>query len=157
MIRALTIALLIGAVSSSALGQGADPTVRRRRAAESEVRKLDREWGAAVVRRDAAALDRLLAEDYMRLDPSGETTNKAQEIAEAKAPTFVSAVESLRTEDVEVSVSGGRATVTGIVVASVRLDGQGIRERYGYTRTFAWRDGRWRIVSAQLTPAGAGR
>ncbi len=93
--------------------------------------------------------------DYTQLNPSGETTNKAQEIADTEAPAFVSTVESLRTEDVKVKVSGERATVTGIVVLSVRFDGQGIRERYGYTRTFVRRDGRWQIVAAQLTRAGA--
>ncbi|MBA3716373.1 MAG: nuclear transport factor 2 family protein [Pyrinomonadaceae bacterium] len=121
------------------------------------MRKLDREWGEAILRRDAAKLDRLLADDYTRTEPSGETIDKAQEIAETKAPALVSAVEFLRTEDVEVKVSGEQATVTGIVVVSVRFDGQGIRERYGYTRTFAKRDRRWRIVAARLTRAGAGR
>jgi hypothetical protein len=58
-------------------------------------------------------------------------------------------------EGVEVTVSGERATVTGIVILSVRFDGQGIRERYGYTRTFVRRDGRWQIVGARLTKAGA--
>ncbi|MGI8566112.1 MAG: nuclear transport factor 2 family protein [Pyrinomonadaceae bacterium] len=157
MIRALTITLLIVAVSSPASGRSPGATARRRRAAEREVKKLDRAWGAAVVRRDAAALDRLLAEDYTQLNPSGETINKAQEIANTKTPIFVSTVESLRTEDVEVKVSGERATVTGFIVVSVRLDGQGIRERLRYTRTYAKRDGRWQIVAAQLTMAGAGR
>ncbi len=157
MLRALTIALLIIAVSPPALGQIPGATARRRRSVESEVRKLDREWGEAILRRDAATLDRLLADDYTRTEPSGETIDKAQEIAETKAPALVSAVEFLRTEDVEVKVSGEQATVTGIVVVSVRFDGQGIRERYGYTRTFAKRDRRWRIVAARLTRAGAGR
>ncbi len=121
------------------------------------MRKLDREWGEAIVRRDAAMLDRLLAEDYTRRELSGETISKPEEMAETKAPAFVSAVESLRTEDVKVKVSGERATVTGVVVVSVRFDGQGIRERYEYMRTYAKRDGRWRIVTAQLTKAGAGR
>ena len=83
------------------------------------MRRTDRESGAAVVRRDAATLDRLLADDYTQINPSGETTNKAQEIADTEAPTFVSTVESLRTESVEVMVSGEQATVTGIVVVSV--------------------------------------
>ncbi len=157
MIRVLTIIVLIVAISSPASGQIPGASAPRRRSVESEVRKLDREWGAAVVRRDAAALDRLLAEDYTQINPSGETTNKAQEIADTDAPTFVSTVESLRTEDVEVSVSGERETVTGTVVVSVRFDGRGIRERYGYTRTYVRRDGRWRIVAAQLTKTGAGR
>ncbi len=155
MIRALTITLMIVTVSSPALGRLPGAAAMRRRAAESEVRKLDREWGEAVVRRDAAALDCLLADDYTRTEPSGETTNKAQEVADTEAPAFVSTVVSVKTEDVVVTVSGERATVTGIVVLSVRFDGQGIRERYGYTRTFVRRDGRWRIVTARLTRSGA--
>jgi hypothetical protein len=54
----------------------------------------------------AAALDRLLADDYTPLNPSGEMINKAQEVADTQAPAFASTVESLRTEDVEVSLSG---------------------------------------------------
>ncbi len=121
------------------------------------MRKLDREWGEAIVRRDAVMLDRLLAEDYTRTEPSGETINKAQEIAETKAPAFVTTVESLITEDVKVKVSGERATVTGSVVVSVRFDGQAIRERYGYMRTFAKRDGRWQIMAAHLSRTNAGQ
>ncbi len=45
---------------------------------ERELRDLDRQLVEAVVRSNATALHRLIAEDYTFTDPFGEVTNKSK-------------------------------------------------------------------------------
>jgi ketosteroid isomerase-like protein len=111
---------------------------------------LDREWGEAVVRRDAEALDRLLADDYTFTDFSNETVSKAREIASVKAPVFDFLLVSILISDVQVRIDGERAVVTGHAVLKAQFDEQDISQRYLYTRTFARRDGRWQIITARI-------
>jgi ketosteroid isomerase-like protein len=117
---------------------------------EREIKRLNREWGEAVMRRDVEALGRLLSDDYTSLRPSGQIVNKAQEIAEIKASGVNFTLKSYRVEDVKVSVTGSRATVTGHAVLKATLEGEDLTKRYWYTRTFAKRRGRWRIIAAQM-------
>ena len=60
--------------------------------AEQELIKLDKEWGEAGLRGDAAVLEGILADDFMGVSPTGVAT-KAQNIAEAKtnAPNITNA------------------------------------------------------------------
>ncbi len=147
---------LVVATSLFAPSQAAETMPQQGSAVEQEVRQLDREWLEAMVRRDATALERLLADAYTMIDPSGEVIDKAQEIAATKAPVFDVTFESVKTEDVNVGISGERATVTGRAVLKARFDEQEISQRYWYTRTFAKRQGGWLIITAQMTylPAG---
>ncbi len=48
--------------------------------AELEVLKINKEYGEAVVRQDAAAYDRFLADDYIFTNPAGEVADKARMI-----------------------------------------------------------------------------
>lgn len=121
------VAVLVAMLAFPAFGQGRSESSRLGRGVERELLALDREWCEAVVRRDAAALDLLLAEDYTLLEPSGQVINKAEEIAYTKALEFLSTIESVKTEDVEMSVCGERAIVTGILALSVRIDGENIK------------------------------
>ena len=118
--------------------------------AEPEIKRLNREWGEAVMRRDVEALGRLLSDDYTSIRPSGQVVTKAQEIAEVKAPGVNFTLKSYRIEDMKVRVTGSRATVTGHAVLRATLEGEDLIRRYWYTRTFAKRRGRWRIIAAQM-------
>jgi hypothetical protein len=48
--------------------------------ATAEILAFENEWMIAVQKRDAAALDRILTDDYMLLGSSGETLTKRQYI-----------------------------------------------------------------------------
>jgi ketosteroid isomerase-like protein len=116
---------------------------------ERELISLDRRWGEAVVRGDAAELDALLADDYSLTGPSGEVLNKSEELAEVKAQAFLT-YKGYRAEDVTVTVSGGRATVSGRAALTFLLDGQEVSRSYRYERTFARSGAGWRIISARM-------
>ena len=118
--------------------------------AEQELKALDRAWAEATVRRDAVALEELLADDYLLTNDDAETVSRAQEIAGARAPEPELTFTSFRTEGVEVSIAGERATVTGRLTLIGRLDEEVVSVRYFYTRTFVRRGGGWRITTARM-------
>jgi ketosteroid isomerase-like protein len=137
------VALAVGLTPAWALGQEI--------ALARKVRRLDREWGEAVVRRDAGALDLLLADDYTFSGPSDVNKTKAEEIAAVNAPAFDFLILSLTTAGVRVRREGRRAVVTGIAELRGRFDGQAVSRRVRYTRAFEERGGRWLIVAARMT------
>lgn len=96
---------------------------------EHELKMLDREWCEAIVRYDAAALDRLLADDYILITHSGDILTKAQEIAEAKELTLGFTFRSFTAEDVDVRLVGEQATMTGQSVLKALFDGEEITAR----------------------------
>ena len=51
---------------------------------KDEITRLEREWSAAFLRHDVAALDRIIAEDFVGTDGRGVMSTKADEIQEAK-------------------------------------------------------------------------
>src|SRR3712207_6222625 len=86
------------------IGHALESTANQDRAVEQELRQLDRAWGEAIMRRDAEALARLLADDYTLTGPSGEVVSKSREIAHIKAPIFDLVLKSFKTEDVDMQV-----------------------------------------------------
>jgi len=76
----LLLLLSPGRVKGGALGQDGN--------AAQAVRELDLAWGQAIIKRNAATLDRLLADNYVLAKQSGEIINKAHEIRDVKAPYF---------------------------------------------------------------------
>src|ERR1051325_1674453 len=81
MRQIFTVVLLASALGVSALAQKAGkPPV------EQELMRMERDWSAAFLRHDVAAVARVLADDYVGIDGRGVMTNKAEELEEAKAP-----------------------------------------------------------------------
>ncbi len=64
------------AASPLAFGQ----TANRNSKAEREVAKVNEEYDEAIVRRDAGAYERILADDFIFTNFDGEVSNKTQEL-----------------------------------------------------------------------------
>jgi hypothetical protein len=100
----------------------------------------------AHVERDVAALDRVLADDFTMF---GGKVTKEHRLALLSNPLFV--VTSLKTDDVNVVVSGGEAWVTGTAKMAGRFRKREYSTpRYGFTRHYEKRGGRWQIVSCEF-------
>ena len=119
---------------------------------QEEIVRQEREWSAAFLRHDVAALDRIIADDFVGTDGRGVTSTKADEIQEARAvapdapaPPFVILNEVF--SDMTVRLYGEVAVLTSRNDESVRT---GDREMVlVYRRTTVWvkRRGRWQCVS----------
>jgi hypothetical protein len=117
---------------------GGDGLESRRR----ELLQVEDEWLRA---RDAATLERILAEDFVHPVAQGYFLTKAEHIAWfVKHPP--PAGLSRRLERLQVRLYGPVGVVNGMVVAS---QGGGPESRTVFTDVFELRDGRWQAVNAQ--------
>ncbi len=117
---------------------------------EQELVKLENSWKEAVIRRDAAALQRLYADEYLSTDQEGMVWNKAQDIdIDTKG---VSRLASYKLDDVKVRLYGDVAVVTGHNSSKGTLHGNAASGQSRFTDVFVKRDGRWQCVASQATP-----
>jgi peptidylprolyl isomerase len=94
---------------SRAAGQG---KVLKPPGVEAELKKLEREWFDAVVKGDAEALKRILADDFTSLNNDGSFINKAKmiELSQAGLVKF----DEIKTDEFNLRLYGNTAVVTGL-------------------------------------------
>jgi ketosteroid isomerase-like protein len=141
-IPAALITFLLGVASANLAGY-----VWAGSSDERAVLAVEREYVRAHVERDVSALDRVLADDFSMFRG---TVKKEHRLALISSPFF--RVASLKTEDVQVVVNGKEAILTGTARLKGSFRGREFTTpRYGYTRHFEKRGGRWQIVSVEFT------
>lgn len=119
---------------------------------EKEVRKLEREWLDAYEQHDAAAMDRILTDDFKLVQSGGAVQTKADILAALKGQRDPRRPEpKFSTEDVKSRVEGDTVTLTGRFIQRMERDGQPRTMEARYTDTYVKRNGRWQVVASQLT------
>jgi ketosteroid isomerase-like protein len=106
---------------------------------------LEDEWTRALVRRDGATFDRLLAPQFVYTENDQVMTK--EELIRAVV-SGSDTVESAGNEDMQAYVHGNTAVVTGWLVMRGRGAGGQFDRRFRYTDTWLHRDGRWRVIAA---------
>jgi ketosteroid isomerase-like protein len=149
MRRVWLVGVLVCSNGSVGLAQSASEHASPYAGVELELRRLNKDAADLQVQKDAVAAARLLADDYVFLQADGNVSNKAQNIAVLRDPSF--ACQSLVTEDVKVRVYGDAAVITGRVVMRATYGGQDVGGEFLYTDVWVKRDGRWQTVVSQAT------
>ena len=118
-------------------------------AVRTEILAIENQWATAIERQDAAAFDRLAAEDFRFLEEDGRWLNRAEYIAaRSHNPDNVkSAVQ----DEIEVRQYGDAAIATGRSILHGTRAGKPFVYRFRWTDVYVRRDGRWQAVSGQLT------
>lgn len=126
--------------------------------AEQEIETLNNQWVEALTRRDAAALERIMADNYMATNADGSVMTRAQILENMRGPAASGmAFQSITAEDGRVQVLGDTAIFTGRVVSRGQSQGQAFTSTERMTITYVRRDGRWQPVALHATrvePAG---
>jgi len=112
---------------------------------EQELIKIENGWGEAVLKKDIAFLDRILADDIVETDTDGNIYTKAQDLEEIKSGAYV--MTSWAQDDIKVRIYGDTAVVTGRTTNKGQYKGKDISGQYRWTDTFIKRDGRWQCVA----------
>jgi ketosteroid isomerase-like protein len=112
-------------------------------AAPAQLEKLERDWIAAIVAKDTATLERLLADDF-----AGTTNEQRYSKADAIEDVKTGTHESLQLEDVEVRVFGDTAVATMVQNEKSRHDNEDFSGRYFFTNVWVKRNGEWRAVAS---------
>ena len=114
------------------------------------IRRQERQLAIAYMRRDSVALDRLLADDYVRTTTRALVRNKAEilEYFLHRSPTY----DTVFTRDVVIRPHGSVAVVHGVKEYRYKnAVGAPVVERNRYLDVWAFRDARWQIVATQAT------
>lgn len=140
----LLVAALATTLAAPALADPASPADREALLA------LERAWNEAIVDRDTAALERILAPDFRLVTSQGVTSREA----------LIAAVRSRRaevlpfvTEDVEVRTYGDTAIMTGRFNQTMTLGADRATATYRYTDVYRRQAAGWVALSAQATVA----
>jgi ketosteroid isomerase-like protein len=118
---------------------------------EQTLMQMERDWGAAEIKKDYAAVERILADDWVGIDYSGNIVPKEQAIADLKSGTSTLASEVLG--PMTVRVFGNTAVVTGSDAEKSTDRGKDSSGNYVWTDVFVFRNGRWQAVASQSTKA----
>ena len=113
------------------------------------VMKLEGKWVRAVLRRDAKALGRILADDYIGIGSDGEVRDKARTLAELKSAAV--GFKSFTQEGFDVRYDGNTATVTGRATVTALVEEQAVSSRFSYTRVYVRRKGGWQVARSSTT------
>jgi len=127
---------LTGCVSSE-LGIKSDPV--------TALKQLDQERVQAQIGADTTALDRLYAEDFIGIGPSGTVRTKAQVIADFASGSL--RFQSITTDDVQWRIYGDTAVETGRSTMSGQDRGKAVPRDNRFTRVWVKRRGHWQLVA----------
>lgn len=108
---------------------------------EEHLKGLVRQWDEAIVKRDAATLDRLLADEFEFVGG----LKKAAYLNSIKTQA-ADAVTSAVSTDLQVLVYENTAIVTGLDTISGQNKGQPYTAKWLYTDVWVKRAGRWQCV-----------
>jgi uncharacterized protein (TIGR02246 family) len=133
--------LMAAIASGQEQGAAKDP----RKIVEQAIRKLDNERIQAQIHADAAALERIYAEDFIGVGPSGTVRTKPQVIADFTSGNL--RFQSITTDDVRVRVYGNAAVETGLSTMNGQDKGKAVPHDTRFTRVWVKQRGRWRLVA----------
>jgi len=119
---------------------------------EQELVKLEQAFAEAIVKNDVEAIGRVVADDWVIIDPNGEIVDRMRffEVIRSGALTH----DRMDSEDFRVRVYGDSAVVTAVTSTRGKFMGQEFSTRERATDVFIKRDGRWRCVLTHLTRFG---
>lgn len=112
---------------------------------EQELIKLENEWGEAIVKRDAASIDMLMADEFIVIY-DGSVFTKAQYFELVKS--MKEEILSFVMDEWQVRVYGDAGVVMARSTMKTRLAGQETTNQLRFTDIWVKRDGRWKCVAA---------
>lgn len=143
-----------GSAGQSSMGQssmGQSSMAQAGSADEQELLKIEQQWADAMKSGDAAALQRIEADNYKFTNPEGVTTTKQDDLSGIKSGK--TKYESVELSDLKPQVSGDTATVTGKITMKGTENGKDVSGTYDFTDTFQKINGTWQAVSTKTTKA----
>jgi ketosteroid isomerase-like protein len=145
----LAVLVLVLAVSCQAFAQAKPAAPAKSASVEQELIKLENDWNNAMVKRDVAALSRILADDWTIIDPDGTITTKTEFLADFKSG--VDAYTSAVADEMKARVYGDAAVVLGRDTVKEQHKGKDISGQYRFTDTWIKKAGRWQCVASAFS------
>lgn len=111
--------------------------------------QIERDWDAAFLRNDAAAIEKFLADEFLATYPNGSRGDKAKELS--LATEFNQQIDSSRLDEFTIKIYRDTAVVWFSRHLTGPSQGRPLELTYRYVDVFVFRDGRWQCVASQST------
>ncbi len=128
-------------LATTTLPQDADTIATLTRQAEA--------WDKAIVRKDRAAIEANMADDFRQIDGQGQVETKQSFVDDLVSTDLV--IEPYTVEDFDIRLYGDVALLCGRTRMTGSYQGKPFKSHYRYIDIYVRRDGRWKIVSVQIS------
>lgn len=142
--RATAVMLLAAGITSA--------PQQARAAATNEAQALTQQadaWDQAILRKDRAAIEANMADDFRNIDGDGDVADKAHFVDGLMSEKLH--IDPYAVEDFDVRIYGDVALLCGRTRMTGRYDGKPFASHYRYIDTYVRRGGQWRVASVQIT------
>ena len=116
---------------------------------EEELLKLENAFAEAIVNNDLESIRRLVADDWIIIDPNGEIVDRTRFFEVIKSGVLTH--DMMESKDSRVRVYGDSAVVTAVTRTKGKFMGYDFSTQERATDVFVKRDGRWQCVLTHLT------
>jgi len=144
MNRILCIAVFVLTVALLTVGQKQSGGTQTERVVAA-IRKLDEQRIQAQIHADRKELDRIYADDFIGVGPSGTVRTKPQVISDFTSGELN--FQSITTDDVQIRIYGNTALETGRSTMIGKDKGKAVPRDNRFTRVWVKQQGRWRLVA----------
>jgi len=146
----LLLPLLAGGDRLHAQGQGQHHPLKHNKLVKEQIEDMEEQWRKATVAGDAAVMDKLLSDDFVGINWTGQINNKAMQLDRIRNRTVV--VEELELGDIKIKVVGTIAIVTSRATVKGTSDEGPINGDFRYTRVYQRLPaGVWKITNFEAT------
>jgi ketosteroid isomerase-like protein len=111
---------------------------------------LERDWVAAIVNKDLAALDRTLADDFVGTSVKGGVYGKTDAMSDIKNGVYV--VQAMDMDEVSATVYGNAAVAFTSQDEKSTYLGKDSSGHFHFTNTWVKRNGKWQVVASHGSP-----
>jgi ketosteroid isomerase-like protein len=147
----MAVCALPGFVNAQGQNRAAGQPKEKKHEIRHEIDQLEEKWRLAILKGDTAAMDSLLADDYMAITASGTLQTKAQSLENLRSGRMH--FTSLEIADRKVRFYGTTALVTSLATVQGATAEGPMEGSFRYTRVYV-KDpsGMWKIVSFEASP-----
>lgn len=115
----------------------------------SKVIAMENAWNHAELQNDAAAVQLLLADNFVMTTADGVLYNKDQIVASVRDKSYKP--DALQSSDMETHALGNTTVVTGIYYEKGTDKGKPWERRGRFTDTWIWAGGRWQCLASHFS------
>jgi uncharacterized protein (TIGR02246 family) len=119
--------------------------------AVAALQRLETEWNEAHAKGDAAALDRIFAEDMVVVVPGMRPMSKADSLGVFRTGRMK--FDRYESSETQVRVYGTSAVVTGRIHRARIMPDRSLEDDWRFTKVYLQKDGRWQVVSFHASNA----
>lgn len=106
-------------------------------------------WDKAIVRKDKAAIEANMAEDFRNIDGDADIVTKESFVTGLVNPKLT--INPYTVDDFDVRLYGDVALLSGRTRMTGSYDGKAFASHYRYIDIYVRRNGSWKITSVQIT------